>query len=961
MALANGSRNIFCGRAVLCLLVLLPSLASAQNLISTVAGGGSVNGPTNGANADLPALSAVVQDTQGNTYIAVPSAQQVYKVDPTGATIAVFAGLGWSTEEPTKLDGGPAVSASLNQPTGVAVDNNGNVYIADSVDYLIRQVDTSGNIHTIAGNTKQCQNPTSPCGDGGKATNAQLTSPYAVATDSAGNVYIADTGDNRIRVVNMQSKAIRIAGVTIKVGAIETIAGNGNICLSPTSACGDGGPATSANLYSPQGVAVDAHGNVFFSDTGDHRVRLITGGGTIEAYAGNGNFCNLAAGCGDGGPATSANLTSPWQVSVDGSDNLYIADAPENKIRMVNAKGMISSVAGDGTQGFNGNNIPPLNAELNSPRGVFINSTTGNFLIADTGNQMVRQVASNLINTWAGGGSGNDGGSALSGILAANRDVALDSAGNLYIADTANNRIRKVSPANGGSAATITTVVGTGTAGGYGNGVPAIQANLNAPYGVFVDSSNNIYISDTGNLVIREVNASTGIITTIAGVEGQSCSPSTALCGDGGPATAATFAMPISVAVDNLGNVYVADAGANRIRVFAPGGTISTFAGNGTACASPLSPCGDGAAATAAQLNSPFGVAADNNGNIYIADTYDNRIRIVNGGNINAYAFNGQISFGPDKALALDSSYSTPMYIATDPKGNLYVSGSTLYYVVQRVDVFDTTVQSVAGRAGDPKYYGYAGDGTKSTGSSADINNYGATIDGSGNLYISDGGNNRIRYVPLVPTADTSTLQLNFPPTPIGQQSQANMRDTNQGLDDMYMTGPVQFKGPFTLASVVGSSPANTCATLIAPGQYCTYTITYTASGYGLQQGYITISDNAWDYPVQKVTLNGYGPDYTIAANPSQLTIAPGNQGSSTITLTPSAGFNQTVDLVCTGAPSGTTCGMNPNQVPMNGVNNGTSTMSVNVGSTTAPGNNTLIVHGTSVTNHDVSVSLTVP
>ncbi len=960
MALADDSPYAFCWRAALCLVVMFSGLASAQNLISTVVGGGTVNGPTNGPNADLAAPSAVVQDGQGNTYIAVPSAQQIYKVDPSGATISVFAGLGWPTEEPTKLDGGPATSASLNEPTGVAVDSNGNVYIADSVDYLIRQVDASGNIHTVAGNTKQCQNPISPCGDGGKATNAQLTSPYAVATDSAGNVYIADTGDNRIRVVNMQAKAIKIAGVTIKVGAIATIAGNGTVCASSISACGDGGTATAANLNNPQGLAVDVHGNIFISDSGDHRVRLVTGGGIIEAWAGNGSICNLAAGCGDGGPATSANLTSPWQVSVDGSDNLYIADAPENKIRMVTGKGTISSVAGDGTQGFNGNNIPPLNAELNSPRGVFINSATKGFLIADTGNQMVRQVASNLINTYAGGGSGNDGGSALSGILGANRDVALDAAGNLYIADTANNRIRKVSPANGGPTATITTVAGTGTAGGYGNNVPATQANLNAPYGVFVDSSNNIYISDTGNLVIREVNAGTGNITTIAGMENQTCDPSSA-CGDGGPATAATFAMPISVAVDNLGNVYVADAGANRIRMFTPGGTISTIAGDGTVCSSPISPCGDSGPATQAQLNAPFGVVADNAGNIYIADTFDNRIRKINGGNISAYAFNGLPGFGPDKALALNTSYDTPMYVAVDPKGNLYVSGSDLYFVVQRIDVFDTTEVSVAGRAGDPKFYGYGGDGTNSISSSADINNFGATIDPNSNLYVSDGGNNRVRWVPLVPTADTSTLQLNFPPTPIGQQSQANMRDTNQGMDDMYMTGPVGFKGPFTLASVVGSSPANTCATLIAPGQYCTYTITYTATGYGLQQGYITISDNAWHYPVQKVTLNGYGPDYTIAANPNQLTIAPGNQSSSTITLTPSAGFNQTVDLVCTGAPSGTTCGMNPNQVPMNGVNNGTSTMSVNVGASTAPGNYTLVVHGTSATNHDVSVSLTVP
>lgn len=877
----------------------------------------------------------------------------------------MFAGLGWSTEDPTKLDGGPAVSASLNEPTGVAVDGNGNIYIADTVDYLIRKVDTSGNIHTVAGNTHLCQSPTQSCGDGGKATAAQLNYPDAVATDSAGNVYIADTGDNKIRVVNMQSKTITIAGVTINAHAIETIAGNGVACQSPTSACGDGGPATAANLNGPQGVVVDVHGNIFFSDAGDNRVREVTSAGTIEAYAGNGTPCNPSVGCGDGGPATSANLTGPWQLSVDPSDDLYITDAPENKVRMVNSAGTISTVAGTGGMGFNGNGKAPLSTELNSPRGVFVEGTTGNFIIADTGNQQVRQVSSGVVNLWAGGGSGNDNGPATSGILAANRDVALDSSGNLYIADSSNNRVRKVSPANGANA-TITTVAGVGTIGSYGNNVPALTANLDSPYGVFVDGNNNIYISDTFNMMVREVNASTGIITTIAGTNGLACTNPAALCGDGGPATSANLNAPVSVAVDNLGNVYIADAGDNRIRMVTPAGTISTIAGStggaSNQCTSPISPCGDGGPASQALLNGPFGVAVDNSGNIYIADTGDNRIRKVSGGTINAYAFNGQPGFGPEKVLALDSAYGTPMYLAVDPKGNLYVSGSDFYYVVQRVDVYDTTIASVAGKAGDPKYYGYGGDGTKSTSSSVDLNNFGVAIDANSNLYISDGGNNRVRWVPLVPTADTSTIQINFPPTPLGQQSQGEtFKDVNQGLDDMYMTAPVQIKGPFLLTNVVGSSPANTCSNEIAPGQYCTYTVVYQPTGYGEQSGSISISDNAYGYPVQKVFLTGYGPDYSISANPTQLTVAPGNQGTSTISLTPSAGFNQTVDLVCTGAPSGTTCGMNPNKVQMNGISVETSTMTVTVGSSTAPGNYTLTVHGTSVTNHDVSVSLTVP
>jgi len=989
-------RNQVAYRGMVCVCALLligfVTLANAQyNLISTVAGGGSVNGPANGSNADLPGPESVVQDSKGNTYIAVPNAAQVYMVDPLGKTISVFAGLGWPTEEPTNYDGKAAVNASLKEPNGLAVDNNGNVYIVDTNDYDIRVVNSSGIINTVAGNSHLCPSPGMSCGDGGNPRQARLNFPQGVATDSAGNIYIADTLDNRIRAVNMQGSSIVIAGVTIGAGDIATIAGkvgvSNNACQTPTSPCGDGGPATKAFLNGPLGVAVDSAGNIYISDSGDHRVRVVNAiSGKITGWAGNGTPCNLSQGnCGDPGPATSANLTSPWQLSIDNSGNLYIADAPENRILMVNSADMISVVAGTGVAGFNGNNQSALTAELNSPRGVFINSTTGNLYIGDTGNQCVRQVSPanppGTINAWAGRGNGNDGQSpATVGILGADSDVALDSAGNLYIADTANNRIRIVSAVSGVANGEINTVAGNGTAGSYGNGVSATTANLSAPNGIAVDSIGDIYFSDSNNLIIRKVSA--GTISTVAGT-GKLCTPSTAACGDGGPATSATFGFTVQVAVDSAGNLYIADAGTNRIRAvnmqtspiviagipIAPN-NIATIAGNGYACNNPvLGSCGDGGPAigpiqgqpSVGQLDLPFGVAVDNNGNVYIADTYDNRIRIVNSqGIINGYAFTGVQGFGPDQVQALDSQYNTPMYVNVDPHGNLYISGSDFYYVIQRVDVYDTTIWSVSGRQGDPKYYGFCDDGQTARG--ACTNNYGATIDGQGHLYIADGGNNRVRYIPLVPTAALSATQLQFPPTPLGQTSQGmSFNDTNNGSDDMYMSGKPAVTGPFNLTNVVGSSPANTCNNEIAPGQYCTYTLTFTPTGYGLQKGSISISDNAANSAVQKVSLFGYGPDYSMTANPTQLTISPGNQGSSTITLTPSAGFNQLVSLTCTGAPSGTTCGLNPTQIQMDGVNAMPSTMTVIVGSSTAPGNYTLTVNGTSATNHSVSVSLTVP
>lgn len=991
--------------AVLLFLALSTSSARAQNTISTVAGGGTVNGSGTGSEvrigaparrsetttadvaietgttnrrgitipkvgwlkphpiphfatnsyADIPGPSSVVTDPQGNTYVASPNAQEVFVISNANE-VSVFAGIGYSTENPENLDHGPATSASLNEPTGLAIDAAGNIYIADTTNYLIRKVDTAGIITSVAGNTDLCRNSTQPCGDGKLAVAAQLSYPAAVAVDAAGNLYIADSVDNRIRVVNTQSIPIKIAGVRIGPNDIRTIAGNGTPCASSVSLCGDGGAATAANLTNPLGVVVDSAGNIYISDSGDRRVRIVTPQGSISTYAGTGLPChNPALGCGDGGAATSANLSTPWQISVDNSGNLYISDPPENRIRLVNsATKIISSVAGNGAMGFNGNGGPAIDSELNSPRGVWVD-TFGNVTIGDSGNQQVRVVTPDgFINLVAGKGSGGDSGPATSAILAADHDVALDSAGNLYIADTANNRIRMVTPGN--PPGNIYTVAGTGYAGNIGNSGPATSASLNTPYGLTVDGSGNIYIADTLSLEIRLVTASTGIINLIAG-NGQKCVP-TNVCGDGGSALHATFSLPTKVALDNAGNIYIADSGANRIRMINSAGIISTIAGTGVRCANPLAgSCGDNGPATSALLNGPMSVAVDASGNVYIADTGDNRIRKIDStGTITAYAFTGNNAFGPDKVDALSSSYNTPQYITLDPHGNMYVSGSDFFYVIQRIDAFDHTVSSVAGKTGDPKYYGFAGDGGPAIG--AELNNFGVAVDGSGNLFIADGGNNRVRYIGLSPIAITSATNLNFPAEPIGTTSPAmSFNLTNQGGDDLYLSGPPVVTGDFVLTGITGT----TCAqNVISPSGECTYQLTFTPSGYGVRHGSIVITDNSYGHTTQTVNLSGRGPDFTISASPNTLSVAPGSQATSTLTLTPIAGFNQTVNLTCMGAPAGTTCTESPNTVTLDGSDAATSTLTVSVGSGTKPGTYTLRAIGTSVTTHQATITLTV-
>jgi sugar lactone lactonase YvrE len=347
---------------------------------------------------------------------------------------------------------------------------------------------------------------------------------------------------------------------------INTVAGNGTAGYT-----GDGGPATSAEFYGPVGVAVDASGNLYIADSGNCRVRKVTASTRIvSTVAGNGT-CGYS---GDGGPATNAEVYYPFGLAVDTAGNIYIADSNNNRVRKVTvATGIISTVAGNGTWGYSGDGGLATGATLAGVRDVAVDAA-GNIYIGD-GSHRVRKVTAStgIISTVAGNGTSGysgDGGPATSAMLANVNGVAVDSAGNVYVADGYNQRIRKVTASTG----IISTVAGSGPggsdtggsdSGGYsGDGGLATAAQLNFPADVAVDSAGNIYIADFWNFVVRKVVASTGIIYTASGNGMQGYS------GDGGPAIAAEESSLISVAVDRLGNFYIAESAEMRVRAVTP-------------------------------------------------------------------------------------------------------------------------------------------------------------------------------------------------------------------------------------------------------------------------------------------------------------------------------------------------------------------------------------------------------
>lgn len=763
--------------------------AASPETISTYAGGGAGDGGAASA-AGLSYPGGMAMDSRGNLYVADELFGRVREISPNG-TIRTVAGNAEAPPAPfhepiTNLaptpaacweagcgDGGPAVRATLNQPSDVALDAGDDLFISDTGDGRVRKVSPDGVISTVAGGgsfdfcdpvkilaTTQDLPIVRRLGDGGPATSACLPGPGGIVVDALGALFIAEPGLCRVRRVDTR-------------GIITTVAGNGTCQES-----GDGGTAKAAGLNGPDGIAVDAQGDVFISDWWSGAVRKVTSNGVISTVAGRtACYPDNDSDSGDGGPATGAGLCGPDRLRLDAAGDLYIADRGGNRLRRVDAATqIITTVAGDGVAAFGGDGGPATAAAVRQPDGMAL-SGAGDLLVSEWPDR-VRRVdhATGLISTIAGNGSGyvfagwgdgysGDGLPATAATLQFPQAEAVGPDGNLYIADTSNNRVRVVDHQTG----IITTIAGNGLAADTGDGGPAISASLDEPAALAFDASGDLYAADaaSGGGRVRRIDHASGVITSVAG--GGSCAGSST--GDGGPATDACLQLrtPAGLAVDTTGNVYIADAGHNTVReVAVSSDVITTVVGNGT-FSDACGPCGDGGPATSASIW-PMGLTFDAAGNLYIADAVHDRVREVNSsGVITAYA--GSLQRGPagdlvpsysgDGGPATSATMLTPYGIAFDNAGDLFIAAGGNHAV--RMVNAQGVISTVAG-VGEA---GLGGDGGPPT--EAQLNGPGGVAVGpTGVLYIVDSGNGRIRAVSPLPSnaaaGAPSQLRTRIPP-----------------------------------------------------------------------------------------------------------------------------------------------------------------------------------------------------
>jgi sugar lactone lactonase YvrE len=688
--------------AVLSAMVALIAAQSARaetyqwtTIAGNTGGFGATDGPVAMAHFAFPA--GIASDAAGNLYIADGSSSTIRKITP-GGIVSTLAGIAYAEGSAN----GAGNIARFNRCSGVAVDGSGNVYVADTNNHTIRKITPAGVVSTLAGSPEQSGSTN------GTGSAARFNRPIDLAVDAGGNVYVADDENKVIRKVT-------------PAGVVTTLAG------SPGIEGTADGTGSAARFRGPSGITVDSAGNLYVSDSFNYTIRKVTPVGVVTTIAGSPGAYGSTDGTG-----SAARFGYPRGLKLDGSGNLYVADYNTELIRRITPAGVVTTLAGSAeNNGFvNGTGSA---ARFDGPTNVALDSA-GNVYVTDAANHAIRKVTpARVVTTLSGGpavsGSANGTGSAAR--FTSPGGAAVDAAGNLYISDTGNYTIRKITPA-----AVVTTLAGSPGQRGFVNGTGS-AARFAEPRGLAVDSSGNVYVADQGSHSIRKITPA-GVVTTLAG-NGNSGR-------EDGTGSAASFYSPVGVAVDRSGTVYVADTTNRTIRKITPGGVVTTWAGtagqtgqaNGTG--------------SAARFSRAMGIAVDAAGNAYVADTGNYLIRkITPAAVVTTLAGNPSAGQGSEDGVGSAARFSEPDSIAVDALGNLYVTDNANALIrkitpARRV----TTIGGLwASRL--------TGDGIGSAARFADPSGIACTPDGV--VYVADTDNHRIvrgTIIPPVPNAQTA-------------------------------------------------------------------------------------------------------------------------------------------------------------------------------------------------------------
>ena len=682
---------------------------------TTIAGTVGANGSSNGVGsaAQFWYPYGVAVDSKKNVYVADKFNDQIRKIDPNGVTtsLAGIAGVASSLD-------GTGSSAFFYEPTSVAVDTAGNVYVADTSNYTIRKVTPAGVVTTLAG----------LAGVSGyvdaAGSDARFASPTGVAVDPAGNIYVADMGSYTIRKITQAGVVTTLAGSPMGLGSFD-------------------GTGTGASFTSPSSLAVDPAGNVYVTDSTNQTIRRVTPEGVVTTLAGAAGIVGYTSGTG-----SDAQFNNPNGIAVDSSGTVYLADTMNNIIRVgVPATTTVTTTSGTTTTVIttavtykDGGTTTQITTAVTTPAGTTTTVTTTN------GTSTESTGGTNVDLSLAGGPNSSQG----VFLFIYPTSVARDGSGNLYVADAANNTIDKVS-----SSGVVTALAGTAAVVGTtdANGTNAL---FNQPNGVALDANGNVFVTDTGNATIRKI-ASNGTVTTLAGSVSNRGNRD-------GTGTAAWFSSPMGITADSAGNLYVTDAFTDTVRKITSSGTVTTVAGSPS-----IRGYADGSG-TGALFNYPTGIAVDSSGNLYVADSYNDLVRkITAAGVVSTLAGDYNIAGSLD-GTGSNAFFNQPAGLTVDSAGDVYVA-DTGNSTIRKIGP-DGTVTTVAGIAGLSGFLDGAG-------TNAFFNQpRGLALDGSGNAYVADSGNAAIRKISATASVSTPAMTLgndiNLGSVPVGGNDNSN-------------------------------------------------------------------------------------------------------------------------------------------------------------------------------------------